>query len=248
MDVITIEQIPELRKVANYRSVRKTCRQQAFYSIVLGVMSLFWWIGALQNPINVIMLLIAVFLLVEGIWLLVSPRPAVILMDGIALCILGAWIVFATIVNLAVGGFGMVSLWLLVGLSQIGLGFYYIRWYHLFSAVPFEKASEETVRRVDELAKSVTKLKPSESNDVIQFTGGGDLWYGMLGRDVGIFAGLRTNELLIAGREEVHIVRKGSGPVGKKVKALVRIGKRPISVSISPEFMQRYELWKAASR
>ncbi len=118
-------------------------------SIIFGIIAIaFGLASAGQNPINAGLAVIGLFLLAEGIWLLASPQPIGLIVDGIALCVLGIWNMMITIYNTshAGGGGGFAIL----GIMQIVWGIQSFRHYHQLkliappavSTVPPEKVRE----------------------------------------------------------------------------------------------------------
>ncbi|HSC77053.1 MAG TPA: hypothetical protein VLB32_00700, partial [Candidatus Acidoferrales bacterium] len=80
----------ELQRAADFRTVRKTLRPAAFGSIVFGVIAIGMGIASLEDsPVNAVLVLLGLGLLGEGIWILVQPTPVGMIVDGIALCLLG---------------------------------------------------------------------------------------------------------------------------------------------------------------
>ncbi len=76
-------------------------------SIVFGVIAIALGLAtAKDSPVNAGLAVIGIFLLIEGIWLLVSPQPAGLIVDGIALIILGIWNFCVTVANSSRGGSG----------------------------------------------------------------------------------------------------------------------------------------------
>ena len=125
-----------------------------------------------------------------------------------------------------------------------------------WQSIPSQKPNEESVRRVDEIIKSVIRLQPSESENVIQFQTierfrfFGMSWKGKLVGDVGIFTTLAGNEAIFARRDEAQFIKKGkslSVLSGKKINVSMQIGNKKLHGIMSPESFQRYELWKADS-
>lgn len=279
MDRVTVQDIEELQNASDFQLLRKNLRGRAIGSIVFGLINTVLGLAFIRDdPINVIVLLLGVSLLAESIWLIVAQKPRGIIVDGILLCAVGIWNIFISFYNANV-------VWQSYKYStfyyKLGFWYYYfasnspiwtwygamgIIWgvasygpYRRFSSTSFKTPSDPTVKRVDEIVKSVTKAKASESDDIIEFQATDRLrslgsWKGKLSEDIGIFVSVggivrkSANEVLFARRDDVHIIYKGKVRLRKVLKVSIQIGKWNYSGTISPELMQRYESWKTASR
>ncbi|HHS13606.1 MAG TPA: hypothetical protein ENN03_07525 [bacterium] len=106
-------------------------------NIVLGV------ITAAENPVNAVLAVFGLILLIEGIWLLVSPKPSGLIIDGLVLGMLGIWNILITIQNISAGG-GTGS-FLVYGIAQIFWGIQsYRRYIKLKQIAPERFKAKET--------------------------------------------------------------------------------------------------------
>ena len=121
MSEVTSQEIEELQKISNYRSVNKGLRWPAIGSIIFGLIAIVSGVVSIEeNPINLVLALIGIFLLIEGIWLIVAPNPKGMIADGIALLILGIWNITTTMMNWATGL--LVELFLRIRFSTNSVG------------------------------------------------------------------------------------------------------------------------------
>ena len=247
-----VQDIEELQKVADYRSVRKGFKGAAIGSIIFGLLAMGAGFGsAEEGSLNVILGFIGIFLLAEGIWLIRTPNPKGLIVDGITFCIVGIWNIVVTFASAAITG-AANNLFALVGVFQIIWGIQSYRRYSRFAGTPTQKPSEQSLKQVEDIVNPVTKAKFSESEDIIEFqmTRGGfswKSWRGKLSGDVGIFVAKAGDDTLFARRDEVDFISKGKVPIslpGKTLKVSIQIGKRTFNGIISPESMARYESWK----
>jgi hypothetical protein len=256
MSEVTPQEIEELQKISNYRLVHKGLRWPAIGSIIFGLIAVVSGVVSIEeNPVNLVLALIGTFLFIEGIWLIVAPNPKGMIIDGIALLIIGIWNIITTMMNWA-AGYTSGAFFYVLGFLQIIWGIQSFIQYRRFSRIPSQKPNEESIRRVDEIIKSVIKSQPSESENVVQFQTierfrfFGKSWKGKLSGDVGIFTTLAGNEAIFARRDEAQFSQKGKSLSilsGKKVNVSMQIGNRKIQGIMSPEFFKRLESWKAGS-
>jgi hypothetical protein len=253
MSEVTPQEIEELQKISNYRSVNKVLRWSAIGSITFGLIAVVSGVISIEeNPINLVLALIGVFLLIEGIWLILAPNPKGVIIDGIALFAIGIWNIITTMMNWAAGYTNGVFFYIL-GFIQIVWGIQSFTRYHHLSRIPSQKPNEESITRVNEIIKSVIKSQPGESKNVVQFEILGRFqflgtsWKGKLSGDVGIFANRAGNEAVFTLRDEAQFTKKGKSLSilsGKRINVSMKIGNRKLNGVMSPEFFNRLESWK----
>lgn len=238
----------ELHRVLNYRLVRKTLRPAGIGSIVFGLVAKGTGFGGMEaNPINAILGLIGIFLFVEGIWIVAAPTPAGMIVDGIALIILGIWNIIITFANSAAVGGGGHRFFAVLGVWQIIWGFQSFGRYKRFSAMPMSRPSDETLRQIDDMVKELAKTKPKDATDVIAFQIKNRPWKGRLGQDSGIFVDAPGQEVVFVNRDRVRIEIQDKVLIGKALKASFTLGDRNLNGTISLESYERYDAWKAGN-
>ncbi len=137
---VPTKNIEEL-KVSYNVLINKKLRRAGIGSIVFGFIAvIFGLLTVRENVINSVLVLIGIFLFIEGIWIVGKPTPAGLIVDGIALIIVGLW-------NLIVSGTSAG------GPTFGGLGVLQIIWgiknfvnYNKFSGIPLEKPFAEALR------------------------------------------------------------------------------------------------------
>ncbi len=236
------QNIEELQKVSDYRLIRKNFKGAAIGSIIFGVIAMVMGFGSAEGDLgSMILALIGIFLLAEGIWLLRTSNPKGMIVDGIALCILGIW-------NIVVGLAGEARWAVILGIFQMYWGFQSFRRYGRFSGISPQKPSEQAVKQVDDIVKSVTKTKPAESEAIIELAIRNKPWKGQLTGDVGIFVAVSGDDVLFARKDEVNFIRQGMAAPKKPQKISAHIGTRTFNGTISAESMERYETWKGTTK
>jgi len=239
----------ELQSVSNYRLVRKTLKTAGVGSIVFGLIGMgIGFVGMEENPVNAVLGLIGIFLLVEGIWVVSAPTPTGMIVDGIALLMLGVWNIFTTIANSASNGSDGPHFFAILGVWQIIWGFQSFGRYKRFSAMPMAKPSDATLKRIDELVKAITKAKATEQSDIVEFQTktftAQQVWKGRLSDDAAVFVEGSGQDIVFASRPEVEFVKQGKVLIGKTLKAKFKLRDREFAGTIAPESMDRFEAWK----
>ena len=233
-----LDDIEILQSAADYNRLKRELIPVGIVSIIFGLPPLILGILNLA-PIQI---LLGVFPIIMGVWVIASPKPAGILAEGITLVILGVSNILLFLLNLLGGGHPVILVIFGVGLIVLGIRcFTQLKSYWNKSV---RKPSLEVRRRFDEIAKSIKKEKANKSTDTIQFKAR-RLWKGKLYKDRAIFVG--GGRVLFAKKPDVDFVKSGGETlIGKKLKVTFLIRDLEMCGTISPEFFQRFEAWKAA--
>jgi len=205
--------------------------------------------GMQDNPINIVLVLIGGFMLVEGLWVIRAPTPGGLIAEGLVLLTLGAWNIFITIQSIALGA-EVSGPWPVLGALQIIWGIHYAVRYHSYADLPPERPSKESLKTVDELVRTITKANPTDAEDIIELETANFIarqnWKAKLMDNAGVFVDTRGREVFVARKEDTELAAGGK-PIGsKKVKVSFRIDDRRMSGTIKPELLDRYEAWKSA--
>jgi len=219
--------INELEKVANYRMVRKLLRPAGIGSMIFGAFALLQGISSIEdNPINLILALIGGFLFLEGIWVLRYRTAKGLLIDGIALMVVGLWNIPVSLFNISQGSGGGHNLFIGLGVWQIFWGIQNITRYERFSGVSLEKPSEEALKRLDDIVKGIRRAKAKDHEAIIEFQAKTfpipQSWKGKLFDDMAIFIDRGGAEVLLSDKETTHILNEGKVWAGKSMKASLR--------------------------
>jgi len=163
-----------LQQVADYRMARKTLRTGAIGSIIMGAIAL--GIGVMP-PLTWMPVAIGLTLLGTGLWNMLRPSPAGIVIDGLTLILVGATNILGSL------GGGGTTLWVKLGIFQLywgGVGI--MRFKEFRNALGFHPQDTE-LKALDDLIQTVEKAKVKEAQDTIEFTTTGfhaKVWRGRL--------------------------------------------------------------------
>jgi hypothetical protein len=115
-----------------FAELKKQLKGAGIGSVIFGLVAV--GLGAAfhqESAVNVVLAVIGVLLFAEGVWILVDPRPVGLVVDGIALWVIGIWNIVITIHNMSYGGHGTV--FGVLGVFQIIWGVNSIRRYGKFA-------------------------------------------------------------------------------------------------------------------
>jgi len=130
-------------KISYYVLIHKKLKRAGIGSIVFGIIAVILGLIAMrESPINSIVVLIGIFLLIQGIWIVVKPTPAGLIVDGIALLIVGLWNSIVTLSGTSAGGY----IFGVLGAFQIIWGIQNFVQYNKFYGIPLEKPFAEGLK------------------------------------------------------------------------------------------------------
>ena len=162
-------ELSELKKAVDSRMIQKMLRPAAIGSIVFGVIAVVMGTqGAEDVPINNVLALIGVLLFIEGIWCAAAPQPVGLVVDGIALIILGIWNILVTIANIEAGAQSM-SGFILLGIWQISWGIQSIKRYKHYSYLSGVTVSQESRQNLDNMVNNIKLASASGDDSIIEF-------------------------------------------------------------------------------
>jgi hypothetical protein len=240
--------LDELQKASDYLMIKKQLRSAAWGSLIFGVIAMgIGTYSIADNPLNGVLVLIGLFLLIEGTWLLKAPKPVGLIVDGIALLIVGVWNIAVTLLNLSAGA-KSGGFFPILAVIQIVMGFKSIRRYPRFVGVTSLASNQEILNKTQELINQVNKADEKTSKDIIVFqtkTFTQTLkWTARLADWMGIFSANGGKEVMFLPKDQVSIERKGKVLIGKTLKIGVKLGSKEMTAKMVPEHMERFDSWK----
>ncbi len=251
----------DLQRVASYRELLKTLRPRGIGSIIWGLIAIGLGLAAMDaSRLNVILAVIGVFLIIEGIWALVAPAPVGMMIDGIALLLLGVWNLATTILDMSAGR-DASPMFLVLGILQLGWAGQGFAKYAHFSKILSREASPLAVQKFDQLLHDLESASMTSDAALVEFVTSAParLWKGQLRNIGGLFAmhsGRKLSRyrrwadgnLLVATRQEVSFLKDGDGIKPDTVRVAISIRGQKMSGVMPREALQRYEAWKIGIR
>ena len=194
-----------MQKAANFHRLRNHLRPAGVGSMIFGALAVFLGIEfAKEDPINGMLIPLGIFLLVEGFWIIIRPRPSGMIIDGIALILIGIWNSLITLSSLSEGG-EPDNFWIVLGIFQIGWGIQSIVQYGKYKDIAAFEPPRELMTQVSEIEKKIRKAKPAATEDIIDFRAKNILWRAGLGDNVGTFLNLNSGEMFFLGKDGVEL-------------------------------------------
>jgi len=241
--VFTPDRTARLQQVADYRTVRKTLKNSATVSLIIGAITLAI---ALVPPLSIISAALGVMLLATGAWNLARPRPTGILVDGVSVILVGLYNIVSTVLE-AQSGQGGSAIWIKMGIFQLIIGGQAFWRYAQFRDAFRIQVNDSEMQELDGMVSEMWKAKVKESSDIIEFKVSGfheTPWKARLTDSLAVLATLGGNEVKVATRAEFDIAENGKVLIGKSLKATFTIGGKAMKGTLSPESFERFQLWK----
>ena len=250
-DEMSPELLDELQRVANYRQMRKRLRASGIGSIFFGVIAIAIGVNMLRySALNLILVAIGVFLLTEGLWLIIRPSPIGVILDGAALMLVGTWNIAVQILNAAAGHHGN-GVWPVIGILQIIWGRASLRPLPAFRENAAEKPSPEVIKRIDKIAKDIGKSKMANDPELVELQTsnffGKQIWKGRLRASFAAFVVVGHNEVIFARPKDVALSEERKARFRKSISCTLRIADRTVKATLSPEAVKRFQEWTRAT-
>lgn len=159
----------DLVKTADLKVIWSHLRSAGVGSIIFGIIAFALGVStAEENPVNAILAVIGFLLFLEGIWVIASPGPKGLIVDGIALITIGVWNMIVTIANVSEGGEGF-HFFFILGIWQVVWGVQSINRYKHFAYIAGEKPSKEALAQLDSAVERITASSARDAGDIVEF-------------------------------------------------------------------------------
>lgn len=242
-----VPELSELKKAGDSRMIQKLLRPAAIGSIVFGVIAVVLGVqGAKHLPINIVLALIGMLLFIEGIWCAAAPKPVGLVVDGIALIILGVWNILVTFSNISSGAQGM-SGFIILGIWQIIWGIQSMKRYKHYSYLSGVTISPESVQNLNDMANNIKEASVSGDESIMEFqiktlfkrtSLKGKLIEGMI-----LFVGPKR-EFFMDEISKIKIKPLKAGSTANPMRASLNIAGITLLGEITQESMDRFQRFK----
>jgi hypothetical protein len=240
-----------LRNVGAYRQLRRHVRQKANWSLVFGaIMFAVWWMafgqrgGKFNDPFSLIYLGLAVIEFGSGVVNKLFPSAEGVLIDGLVLFGFGAAnLTRAALIYL--NNKGQIDyFYVVLGAYWVFSGFTVIRSYAGLRRAFAIRPTAEHIRWFEGLMRDVRTADPEGDSTALDLPTRPAVRGKLLG-DTGFFLQAGSDELIIAGRDEVEIERvPPKSPDQDPVGYLVVHGHDFGGFPLDPDNWRNYAAWK----
>jgi hypothetical protein len=243
-------ELSELKKAVDTRMIQKMLRPAAIGSILFGIIAIVMGVqGAEDHSLNIVLALIGALLFFEGIWCAAAPKPVGLVVDGIALIILGVWNILVTISNISAGAEGMSGFFVL-GVWQIIWGVQSIKRYKHYSYLTGVTISPESLQGLNNMAANIKETSVSGDENMMEFQ------IKSLFKKTSLKGKLIEGMILLVGPKgeffmdeiaKIEIKPTKTRSTADLIKASLNICDQTFLGEISQESMDRYHRWKSSS-
>ncbi|TYQ13197.1 UNVERIFIED_CONTAM: hypothetical protein Cloal_4255 [Acetivibrio alkalicellulosi] len=244
MDIIS--DISKFSRIFLYRILYKN-------RVFAGVFSLIWGFFAIGNSItglndsflNLILFPIGVLLIIEGVWRIVSPKPLILLFEGIVFAFLGAWNIIISLLNITFGDLGFF--FIMIGFFQVYWAVQDFKIYKKFCSKNIEKPTDDEINAMDQIINSIIKANMKLENDIIRLQVKSfvdQIWKARLYPDkIIILIGLGS-DFHIANKEDFQLIEQKMTILPKGFKVSINLNGKAYFGQISEEHFSRFKHWK----
>ncbi len=239
----------KLKNAANYLNLRRF-RKGGIGTLIWGIINIFiGLIGLIYDPINVVILFIAGFMIIVGITVIISPGITGLLLEGITFLTVGVWNLFITFYDMFNYGVPPIGFTTWFGLMQLAWSGDYFYKYYTYKKKGIYKPTKDVLKAVKHIRKTIRRLNPKKELNAIklkvfekEYSG---IWKGKLLNDIAIFVSKKKKSIFFADINDVSIEIIGKKLLSDRYKIFFRMNGKKYFANIIPLYHDRYESWKS---
>lgn len=213
----------------------KKIKSGAVGSLIFGAIAMFMGFGDFSEAdiivkfFSLLLMLLGLFLLVEGLIALIKPSPEAYILEGIAFILVGLWNVFVGVLSLIVGQ--PQAFFIILGVWQVVLGIGTFKEAKEFQKAINQLPDKSLLKTIDELVKQLLASKPKQSEEFIEFTAGTFTkslqWKGKIAGDTLVLYSIPDENLRFLKQDEIELENKGKVMLGNDIKIDAKIMESP---------------------
>lgn len=225
----------DLQRSANRIMVRNKLKPSGISAIVFGLLALSGAWGATSTR-DIALGLIGLFLVFEGIWLLLWPSAYGVLLNGIGIAAVGVFNISGFLIP------GSRSSWPILGLLQLRWAYDRFREYKLFRAITAQDPSPEADRFMEALVKDVDSREVESCADTIGLKYKGVDYKAILMERSAVLVSTGCRVILVWNRRDLDMVRGENTADGSIQVSGGSLGDS--TATMSQMSFARYAAWK----
>ena len=210
----------------------KKIKSGATGSLIFGVLAIYLGLQDIGHS-NIIvkffaglLLLLGLFLSIEGLIALIKPSPGTYRLEGIGFMLVGAWNIFIGVLSL-IGGRPDQIIFVILGIYQIVLGVKTFKEAKEFEKAMAEIPDDSIIKAVDEMGKELLKAKPKDDERYIEFNASSFTkplqWKGKITDDRLILLSTPDEIIRFLTRNDIDIEKTGKVLIGSTLKIEARV-------------------------
>jgi hypothetical protein len=236
----------KLLRAAEFLAARRKLRVSGMWSVLFGVVSVM--VGCLWIPVDWVLTALGVVLMATGGWNILVPRPTSIVLDAVAVLLVGAYNLIGAVLAVMDG--------LPPSPGRAFLGAFQVVWsvqrlgnLREFAGAFLERPTDAEIKEIDEAVGSIRRAVAKGSSDVIEFSAGTTrrAWKARLHGEHAVFVAVATSEFLVGTRGTIVLTPRSNESGGGALQADLAIGGTRLRITIVPDSLRLYEQWKAGT-
>lgn len=245
---VSKNEIKNLQNAANYINIHEI-RVGGAFSVFFGIINFFIGMSAIDmDSLNIVLVLLGLFLIVEGVYVLIKPNVAGLILEGLAFSSLGIWNILVTLLNSFHGGESSLGFFFILGIFQLVWGLGYFNKYSHFKGRNIFKPTKEAIEKVNYLAdialKSNPKIDYNSINMKISNSGSSGEWKGLILDEIAFFISVKHRNVYIADRENLNIGQIRKTLLRKNYRMILYLNGKSFFGLIPTEYYDRLYNWK----
>lgn len=236
-----------LQKAWDYGQLLRHLRSAAIASLIWGVISIVAaLVTVLVEPIMALVGLLGFLLLAEGVWLLVDPRPACLIGEGIIFGVLGLSNAGIEIGSLLSGSGSLF--WVGVGAVQLWLAWQAFARYRRDRDQFRDPPPQQLVDAANAAVKDLRSAKAAEFTNVLEISGPARLKVG-LDADMALLVLANTKAAFLSPDQLDINFTEQKAPEGKRAvsvrlpQGMIPLGRGELKGTLPAEHADRYHGW-----
>ncbi len=213
----------------------KKIKGGAIGSLIFGVMALFMGFGDFSETdvivkfFSLLLMLLGLFLVIEGLIALIKPSPEAYILEGVAFILVGLWNLFIGVLSLIVGQ--VQAFFIILGIWQVVLGIRTFKEAKQFQNAINELPDKTLLKSIDDLVKELLSAKPKQSEEYVEFNASTFTknlqWKGKIAGDTLVLYSMPDENLRFLKQDEIELENKGKVVLGSAIKIDAKIKELP---------------------
>jgi hypothetical protein len=233
--------LKDLKKASDTRRLRGHLRPAGIGSIIFGIFAIYLGVEfAAEHVLNQFLIFLGIFLILEGVWIIIKPRPSGMIIDGIALLTIGGWNLLISFAALEQAG-----PFLVLGIFQIIWGIQSISQYGKFKNIETYQPTPALLSEAKILTSEVIKGNPKKAENIIDFKAKKLVWKAGLAANGAVIVQIPAGEAFFVAKEDFKIERVL--PKKKGFDVSIELDDQKFSGFVTEEQLQKFESWIGAS-
>jgi hypothetical protein len=240
-----VPRFDEFRNAVRFQELRRSLARAGLASVGFGAIAFATSVRDIgENASYVVLALVALGLVLEGLWILTTVNARGLVSDGILLLTVGLLNLVLMVAALRAGGVAARPLILgAAGTWQVLWGYRNFRRFRHYVLWPVARPAPGVHDDIDILARHVAAADCAAEPDMLAFRERGRPWQAWLAADKAVFVRGRAERAVFVAQAEVRFEEAPRRPDGNTAGTFVLGGARVAAV-VPEASLRRFDDWK----